>query len=165
MDNKKFIVIFTLLILMIVGLSIYSLSVTIIKNNNEKNKIITIDELNSIILKSKQFEESKVNDINKDNIRDFIDINEEDIEVIYGKKSILSTDASMYILLKPVSEKIDEFISKLQQYGDLYENEWSYYLESEYDIVKERKIGVVNNEYIFFVISDDAYDIIKYINI
>ena len=51
MDNKKFIIIFAILILIIIGLVVYSAVFTINKNNEEKNINISIEEFNDIILK------------------------------------------------------------------------------------------------------------------
>lgn len=160
MDNKKFIAIFAILILIIIGMVIYSLVYTVKSNNEEKNINITIEEFNEIILESDTFQTSKVSDIITDDINEIFGIEKESVNKVFGKKSILNTDASLYILIEPVSGKYDEVYSKLEKFCLDYEEKWSGYLEAEYDIVVDRKIGKINN-YIYLVISDDAYDIIK----
>ena len=160
MNNKKFIIIFAILIVIIVSMIVYSLVFTIKKDNEQKKINITIEEFNNIKLKSENFKTSKVNDITNDNIPEIFGIEKDSINKFYGKISILNTDASLYFLVEPKSEKEDEVYSKLQEFCSSYEQSWSGYLESQYDMVVDRKIGKMNN-YIYLVISDDSYDIIK----
>lgn len=159
MSNKKFIIIFVILILIIIGMVIYSAVFTIKNNNAEKNIDISMEEFNEIILNSENFRSSKVVDITESDIIEIFG-EENNIEKYYGKKSVLNTDASMYLLIKPKSGKIDEVYSILNQYCTNYEESWSTYLEAQYDIVVDRKMGKINN-YIYLVISDDSYDIVK----
>lgn len=160
MDNKKFIIIFVILILIIVGLVIYSAIFTIKSENSKNNINISIEEFNNIILQSQSFNTSKVSDITEDNLTEIFEIEKENVNKFYGKKSVLNTDASLYLLIEPNEEKYDEVYSKLEEFCLAYEENWSDYLEAEYDIVVDRKIGKINN-YIYLVISDDSYDIVK----
>ena len=160
MNNKKFGIIFAILILIILGMVIYSAVFTIKNKNAEKSISISIDEFNDIIMESENFKTSKVSNITEEDISDIYGIEIEDINKFYGKKSILTTDASMYLLIEPKEGKLDSAYSKLEQYCINYENTWSGYLEAQYDIVVDRKMGKING-YIYLVISDDAYDIVK----
>lgn len=163
MDNKKFIIIFAILILIIIGLVVYSAVFTINKNNEEKNINISIEEFNDIILKSDNFNTSKVSDITEDNLNEIFGIEKESVNKFYGKKSVLNTDACIYLLIEPIEGKQDEVYSKLEDFCLNYENNWSDYLEAQYDIIVDRKMDKINN-YIYLVISDDSYDILKEIN-
>lgn len=160
MDNKKFIIIFSILILVIIGLFVYSIVYTINKNNTEKNVSISIDEFNNIVLESSNFNTSKVSDITETDLIEVFGIDKESINKFYGKKSVLSTDACMYLLLETVSGKQDAVYSQLENFALGYEEDWNNYLEAQYDIVVDRKIGKIDN-YIYLVISDDSYDILK----
>lgn len=160
MDNKKFIIIFVVLILIIVGMVTYSLVFTIKNENAEKNTNVSIEEFNTIILESENFKTSKVNDITEENISEIFGIEKESVNKFFGKKSVLNTDASLYLLIEPKEENYDQVYSKLEQFCTSYEENWSGYLESQYDIVVDRKIGKIDN-YIYLVISDDSYDIVK----
>lgn len=164
MDNKKFIIVFVILILILFGLVIYSLVFTIKSNNEEKNINISIEDLNNIILESNNFQGSKIDSINEEDMLEIFGIEKEYVNKFFGKKSVLNTDACLYILIEPKEENYDELYSKLEKFGLDYEESWSNYLESQYDIVVDRKIGKIDN-YIYLIISDDAYDILKNINL
>lgn len=158
--NKKFIVIFVVLILIIIGLVTFSMVTTIKNENAEKNIKITIEEFSNIASESNNFKSSKVSGITLDNIEEIAGISSSNLEQVIGKKAVLNTDASMYILLQPKQEYYESVYEEIIQFGAQYENEWRNYLEAEYDIVVDRQIGKIGN-YIYFVISDDADDILK----
>ena len=158
--NKKFIVIFVILILIIVGLVTFSMITTIRDNNAKKNISISIEDFNNIASDSSNFKSSKVSEITMENIEEITGITSDNIEKVIGKKAVLNTDASMYILIEPKQECYEFVYEKITQFGAQYENEWKNYLEAEYDIVVDRQIGKIGN-YIYLVISDDADDILK----
>ena len=158
--NKKFIVIFVILILIIVGLVTFSMITTIRDNNAKKNISISIEDFNNIASDSSNFKSSKVSEITMENIEEITGITSDNLEKVIGKKAVLNTDASIYILLEPKQECYESVYEKIIQFGAQYENEWKNYLEAEYDIVVDRQIGKIAN-YIYLVISDDADDILK----
>lgn len=158
--NKKFIVIFVILILIIVGLVTFSMISTIRDNNAKKNISISIEDFNNIASDSSNFKSSKVSEITMENIEEITGITSDNLEKVIGKKAVLNTDASIYILLEPKQECYESVYGKITQFGAEYENEWKNYLEAEYDIVVDREIGKIAN-YIYLVISDDADDILK----
>lgn len=158
--NKKFIVIFVILILIIVGLVTFSMISTIRDNNAKKNISISIEDFNNIASDSSNFKSSKVSEITMENIEEITGITSDNLEKVIGKKAVLNTDASIYILLEPKKEWYESVYGKITQFGAEYENEWKNYLEAEYDIVVDREIGKIAN-YIYLVISDDADDILK----
>ena len=158
--NKKFIVIFVILILIIVGLVTFSMISTIRNNNAKKNISISIEDFNNIASDSSNFKSSKVSEITMENIEEITGITSDNLEKVIGKKAVLNTDASIYILLEPKQECYESVYGKITQFGAEYENEWKNYLEAEYDIVVDREIGKIGN-YIYLVISDDADDILK----
>lgn len=160
MDNKKFITIYVILIIIIFGIVVFSGVKTIMKNNENKNVNISLNEFNDVILESSNFNSSKVKSISGLELEEMFDISSEDINSFYGKKSVLNTDASMYLLIDANEGNIQNIYEKLEMFGEDYELKWSEYLESEYDIVKDRKIGIINS-YVYLIISDDAYDIIR----
>ena len=158
--NKKFIVIFVILILIIVGLVTFSMISTIRDNNAKKNISISIEDFNNIASDSSNFKSSKVSEITMENIEEITGITSDNLEKVIGKKAVLNTDASIYILIEPKQECYESVYEKIIQFGAQYENEWKNYLEAEYDIVVDRQIGKIAN-YIYLVISDDADDILK----
>ena len=89
MDNKKFVVIFTILLIIMFGLITYSVVTTIKASQNENR--VTINEFNDIILESSNFKNSRVSDITLDNVSEILGIESEDINKIYGKKSVLGS--------------------------------------------------------------------------
>jgi hypothetical protein len=157
MDNKIFIIIFAMLLAIMLVIAVYAAVITA-SNNKDKLENISIEEFNDIILRSKTFQSSRVEEIT--DISELVDIDKEYINKIYGKKSILSTDASLYLLVEPKEEKFDEVYSKLEEFCNNYEKEWSNYLENEYDMVVDRKFGRLDN-YIYLIICEDSYDIVK----
>lgn len=160
MDNKKFLIIFISLILIIVGLVVYSVITTAKVNIDSKNNNISIDEFNNIILQSSNFKNSKVVDITEDDLYEIFNLEKESFSKFYGKKSALNTDASIYLIIEPKKDKSDEIYTKLEQFCKDYELKWSDYLEAEYDIVVDRKLGKIS-DFIYLIISDDSYDMLR----
>lgn len=159
MDNKKFIIIYVILIVIILGMVVFSAVKTAIKSEESKKINISIDEFNDIILQSNNFNSSRVKKISDEELKEMFDISNDEINIFYGKKSVLNTDASIYLLIE-AKDNTDDILEKINSFGEKYELKWSEYLESEYDIVKDRKIGIINN-FIYCIISDDADDIIR----
>ena len=154
MNNKKFGIIYALLILIIIILVVFSAFKTLKKEDTN----ISIDDLNNIINESYDFKSSKMKEITLDNLNELFGINSSDINKVYGKKSVLGTDSSMYILIN--SNNNEEILNMLQEFGNKYQDEWSDYLESEYDKVLNRECGI-SNDFVYFIVSNDAYDIVK----
>lgn len=164
MDNKKFILIYAILILIIIGIVIYSIVYTIKKENLKNNVNISIEEFNNKVLEIGNFKSSKFNDITNYNIYEVFEIKSDDLVKFFGKKAILNTNSELYLLVQPKDEKYDEVYLKLEEFGIKYQNEWSNYLEAEYDIVVDRKIGKMN-KFIYVIISENSNDILKEIGI
>lgn len=164
MDNKKFVIIFAVLLVIMISLATYSAIRTANQKKEERIEQLSMEEFNQIILQSKNFQEARVNDITKEALTQMIDIEEEKVDRVYGKKSILSTDASLYLLIEPKEEYFEEVNTKLEEFGNQYENEWSNYLEAEYDLVVDRRIGSTDH-YLYLIICEDSYDLENYIKI
>ena len=138
---------------------VFSAVKTAIKSEESKKINISIDEFNDIILQSNNFNSSRVKKISDEELKEMFDISNDEINIFYGKKSVLNTDASIYLLIE-AKDNTDDILEKINSFGEKYELKWSEYLESEYDLVKDRKIGIINN-FIYCIISDDADDIIR----
>lgn len=158
MKNKKFLII-TLLIIICIVISVTSICIYIYIDSNKNLDLLKInDDISSLSI----YQSSNLEDINIDNVSDIFGIDKSYIKDVVGKIPIINIDSSMYVIIKTDKENIKYVQQKLVEYATVLENEWKDYLESKYDLVVSRKIGVKSN-YVYLVISNDNKQVIDLI--
>ncbi len=163
MKNKKNIIIATVIILAIVITAIITLVYfTKVKAQNNKNININLEELDKNLTKIGVFEESKNTNIDKSLAVSTFNIEENDIIEVIGKMPLINIKSSMYIVIKVKDGKQEIVKQKLEEYAVEYEKQWSNYLEDQYNLVKNKEIGIVG-EYVYLIIADNVADLKKLI--
>lgn len=159
MKNSIIIVVSLLLVIFfVVGIFVY-----IIKDKEEVvNIAISLPELEAKIHDIDEFDYSKMQDIDKDFATSNFLIDSRKIQDIIGKSPIISTTSSMYVVIKADNSNLQEIKMALESYGVEYETQWSTYLPDQYELVKNRQIGIKGN-YVYMVISENPNTIIELI--
>ena len=73
---------------------------------------------------------------------------------------MLNVQSSMYLVIKAKEDTVDEVKEKVESYAQKQEDAWSKYLPEQYELVKNRKQGVVGN-YIYLIIGENAEEVEK----
>ena len=68
----------------------------------------------------------------------------------------------MYVIIKAENEDLQEIKMALESHGTEYEKVWSTYLPDQYELVKNRKIGIKGN-YVYMIISENPDKIVELI--
>lgn len=162
--NKKIsiILVIFLLILVIAGIFIF---VILSRNKNESKNIpvnISLEELNKKIEESGEYDLSKMQNIDKDYAMSTFLIDESKIQDIIGKSPIINTKSSMYVVIKTDENNLQEVKMSMESYAVEYENQWSTYLPDQYELVKNREIGIKGN-YVYMIISEKPEEIVNMI--
>jgi len=79
-----------------------------------------------------------------------------------ANESNFRSERTSDVTLENNDEKVDEVFQKIIEYGNLYENEWSTYMEDQYELVKNRKIGK-EGDYVYMIVSENAEDMLDYL--
>lgn len=158
-ENTK-VLIAVLIVFIFVCLGIFVAYVFIPK----QDKLINLDlqELKTEIENTGKYNEIASTDITKDNIEEIFNIKKEDVEEVIGKSPLVEIKSSMYAIVK-VKDGMQEYIKeKFEVYSKEKEKQWESFLAEQYDLVKNRKIGIVGN-YVYIIVSSSADDIEKLI--
>ena len=73
---------------------------------------------------------------------------------------MLNVQSSMYLLIKAKDDTIDLVKEKVDAYAQAQEEAWSRYLPEQYELVKNRKQGVIGN-YVYLIIGENAEEVEK----
>ena len=141
-------VIVAILIVVVVGAGAY-----FILNKSEKS--IDINLASQTLSNSAPFNELSTVDITKDLLSSLYGINIENVENVLGKMPMMNVQASMYVLIQAKEGTVETVKSELDKYATQYEEQWSTYLPEQYDLVKNRKTGVVGNV-VYMIIAENA---------
>lgn len=132
-----------------------------IQNNEKKDNTtpieLNLEEVSSNISTQAGFANMAMQDIDSELATTLFDIEATQIEGIVGKFPLINVKSSMYVIIKTnAPESVKE---KLETYGKSYEQQWERYLPDQYELVKNRKIGVKGN-YVYMIIADDAESLV-----
>ncbi len=167
MKNKKMILIivcFVLIMTILITLLAFCIIEIVEKNNNKNDVTLTLDALSSEISKIPSFNTSRMRDVSIDDIGKIFGIDETYIKNVVGKVPLLNISSSMYVILELNDEKdVDTVKERLENYASTYEKSWKSYMEDQYNLVLDRKIGN-NGKYVYLIISDDKKDILELID-
>ena len=141
-------VIVAILIVVVVGVGAY-----FILNKSEKS--IDINVVSQTLSNSAPFNDLSTVDITKDLLSSLYGINIENVENVLGKMPMMNVQASMYVLIQAKEGTVETVKSELDKYATQYEEQWSTYLPEQYDLVKNRKTGVVGNV-VYMIIAENA---------
>lgn len=160
MKKKNIILIISLVLVLVIVAFVF----VYINTNKEKTEVIniSISELEKKIENTDEFDFDKMQNIDIETASATFLIDSSKIKDIIGKSPIVNTKAFMYVVIKAENENLQEIKMALESYGTEYENLWSTYLPDQYELVKNRKIGIKGN-YVYMVISEDSDKIVELI--
>lgn len=153
--NKK--VIYGLIVLIVVVAVIVGVYF-LLNQNKEENVTIDLQALNTTLSEKEPFNELATVDITEETLQTMYQISPEEVDEVIGKMPMMNVQASMYLVIKAAEGAVDSVKTKVEQYGTSYEEQWATYLPEQYELVKQRKIGVKGN-YVYLIISENAADL------
>ena len=147
---KKNILIAIIVILVIVAIGIGAF--VFLKGGVKK---VDIDAVGQTIASITPFNELASMDITMEELGSIFGINTENVEKVVGKVPMMSVQASMYVLIQAKDGAVDTVKAELDKYATQYEEQWSMYLPAQYELVKNRKMGIVGNT-VYMIVAENA---------
>ena len=120
-----------------------------------KEKTIDVDVAGQTLANSTPFNELATMDITTEELGSLYGINTENVEKVVGKMPMMNVQASMYLIIQAKEGTVDTVKAELDAYATQYEEQWSTYLPAQYELVKNRKMGVVGNT-VYMIIAEYA---------
>ena len=161
MAKKIIIVIIALILVVAIAFGVYYL-VNNKKDNGENNNTtsenIDLQAVNNEISSQPPFNELATMDITIENLSTLFNINVDEVEEVVGKMAMMNVQASRYFIIKATDGAVDSIKAQVEEYGNSYEQQWETYLPEQYELVKQRKIGVKGN-YVYFIVAENAQDL------
>lgn len=156
-------IIISIVLVIIIGIAlVVFLNYNNSTSNKDENISISLDELDKKIEQSNEFEFSKMNAITDDEASAKFLIDKSKIKNIIGREPIVHTKSGMYVIIETDSDNIQDVKLALESYGSEYEEEWKTYLPDQYELVKNREIGVKGN-YVYMIVSESPEKILELI--
>ncbi len=153
--NKK--IVYGLIALVII-IAIVVVFYLLISKNKEENVNIDMQALNTTLSSQPPFNELATTDVTVETLEALLQINADEVEEVIGKMPMMNVQASMYVVIKAKEGAVDSVKTKVENYGTAYEEQWATYLPAQYELVKQRKIGVKGN-YVYLIVSENASDL------
>ncbi len=119
---------------------------------------INLKDLEEKISNIAPFNEMATMDIDNTILVDVFQLDDSHVESYIGKMPIMNVHASMYLIIEANDGKAEEVKEKLEVYAEAYEANWEMYLPEQYELVKDRKLGV-QGDYVYLIIAESADEI------
>ena len=156
-------IIISIVLVIIIGIAlVVFLNYNNSTSNKDENISISLDELDKKIEQTNEFEFLKMNAITDDEASAKFLIDKSKIKNIIGREPIVHTKSGMYVIIETDSDNIQDVKLALESYGSEYEEEWKTYLPDQYELVKNREIGVKDN-YVYMIVSESPEKILELI--
>ncbi len=156
-------IIISILLVIIIGIAlVIFLNYNNSTSNKDENISISLDELDKKIEQTNEFEFLKMNAITDDEASAKFLIDKSKIKNIIGREPIVHTKSGMYVVIQTDLDNIQDVKLALESYGSEYEEQWKTYLPDQYELVKNRKIGVKGN-YVYMIVSESPEKILELI--
>jgi len=152
MNKKVLYLVIAIIVVVILGLGIYFL------NRDTKVEKLDLQQLNQSLSEKSPFNEMATMDITTEELSTLLDISSESIENVIGKIPLMNVHASMYLVIEAKENSLDTVKQKVEEYAQAQEMQWQMYLPEQYELVKQRKLGVVGN-YVYLIISETANEL------
>ena len=157
------VIIISIILVIIIGIAlVVFLNYNNSTSNKDENISISLDELDKKIEQSNEFEFLKMNPITDDEASAKFLIDKSKIKRIIGREPIVHTKSGMYVVIETDSDNIQDVKLALESYGSEYEEQWKTYLPDQYELVKNREIGV-KGDYVYMIVSESPEKILELI--
>lgn len=158
MSKKVIGMIVAAFILIAVVVTIIVVRVSNVDVSEGKKTEINLEEVNEKILDMAPFNEMATMDIDESILSDVFQVDEANVKNHIGKIPMMNVHASMYLIIEVNDGKAEEVKEKLEVYAEAYEATWERYLPEQYELVKDRKVGV-QGDYVYLIIAESAEEI------
>lgn len=156
-------IIISIILVIIIGIAlVVFLNYNNSTSNKDENISISLDELDKKIEQTNEFEFLKMNAITDDEASAKFLIDKSKIKNIIGRQPIVHTKSGMYVVIQTDLDNIQDVKLALESYGSEYEEQWKTYLPDQYELVKNREIGVKGN-YVYMIVSESPEKILELI--
>lgn len=160
--SKKTILIISYIIVMIIILGFGAVSIYIYLNNENNITDIDMELLDTNMSEEAGFYSNRMCNVTIDNVTEIFNIKKEDVIEVIGKIPLLNISSGMYVVIHTDKENVEKVKQKLNEYGNIYEKEWESYMEDQYELVKQRKIGSIGN-YVYMIVYETPDDLISHL--
>lgn len=156
-------VVISIILVIIIGIAlVVFLNYNNSTSNKDENISISLDELDKKIEQTNEFEFLKMNAITDDEASAKFLIDKSKIKNIIGREPIVHTKSGMYVVIQTDLDNIQDVKLALESYGSEYEEQWKTYLPDQYELVKNREIGV-KGYYVYMIVSESPEKILELI--
>ena len=156
-------IIISIVLVIIIGIAlVLFLNYNNSTSNKDENISISLDELDKKIEQTNEFEFLKMNAITDDEASAKFLIDKSKIKNIIGREPIVHTKSGMYVVIQTDLDNIQDVKLALESYGSEYEEQWKTYLPDQYELVKNREIGV-KGDYVYMIVSESKKKILELI--
>lgn len=156
-------IIISIILVIIIGIALVAfLNYNNSISNKDENISISLDELDKKIEQTNEFEFLKMNAITDDEASAKFLIDKSKIKNIIGREPIVHTKSGMYVVIQTDLDNIQDVKLALESYGSEYEEQWKTYLPDQYELVKNREIGV-KGDYVYMIVSESPEKILELI--
>lgn len=156
-------IIISIILVIIIGIAlVIFLNYNNSTSNKDENISISLDELDKKIEQTNEFEFLKMNAITDDEASAKFLIDKSKIKNIIGREPIVHTKSGMYVVIQTDLDNIQDVKLALESYGSEYEEQWKTYLPDQYELVKNREVGVKGN-YVYMIVSESPEKILELI--
>lgn len=156
-------IIISIVLVIIIGIAlVVFLNYNNSTSNKDENISISLDELDKKIEQTNEFEFLKMNAITDDEASAKFLIDKSKIKNIIGREPIVHTKSGMYVVIQTDLDNIQDVKLALESYGSEYEEQWKTYLPDQYELVKNREIGV-KGDYVYMIVSESPEKILELI--
>ena len=146
-------VLITIVVILVVAVLV--VGAVVLLNNKKEEKTIDVEVAGETLANSTPFNELATMDITTEELGSLYGINTENVEKVVGKMPMMNVQASMYLIIQAKEGTVDTVKAELDAYATQYEEQWSRYLPEQYELVKNRKTGVVGNT-VYLIIAENA---------
>ncbi len=159
MSKKIIYVLIVLVVIIAVAVAVYFLTTqNQQEGDNANNVTIDLQALNTTLSSQPPFNEMATMDITMETLNTMYQITADEVEAVIGKMPMMNVQASMYLVIQAKDGAVDSVKTKVENYGTAYEEQWATYLPAQYELVKQRKIGVKGN-YVYLIVSENSSEL------
>lgn len=152
MSKKVIYVVIAIVVVAIIAVRAFLLG------GNNKEVVLDLQQLNTALSEKAPFNEMATMDITSEELSMLMEVNAEDVEAVIGKIPMMNVHASMYLVIEAKEGSVETVKEKVDAYALAQEEQWQRYLPEQYELVQQRKSGVVGN-YVYLIIAETSAEL------
>lgn len=152
MSKKVIYVVIAIVVVAIIAVGAFLLG------GNNKEVVLDLQQLNTALSEKAPFNEMATMDITSEELSMLMEVNAEDVEAVIGKIPMMNVHASMYLVIEAKEGSVETVKEKVDAYALAQEEQWQRYLPEQYELVQQRKSGVVGN-YVYLIVAETSAEL------